>query len=522
MLVLHSYSDRNAKHRPPLSWSPRWSVTAAELSLIWIKAAPAAPLARRQRRALPWRPARRTPGRRSASQIGTAHGTRADAAHGPASWLPIAQLAVIATAASSCSRVRSATPISDPSMTLTRPGTTNSRSETRLGRSRKTGGNVRRGSKPVCWVPNHTGSRMKAAKIGLYVGWLLTAIGGITQPIPHAHVMSALGYFLGENTLLVSGIAYGIVALRRGNSFPLKVAIGTFVFLVGFPVVVVAIATSGQIRFVTGYGTSWQFWLFIQVRAFLIQSVLALVLALPHYLNKRIEWGKASDQTKTLLPSWIAALAALATGGQIIMLHYYRGPFRSTPVSTVVIAALLVSALLAPVYKWVTRTVWIKGLSTTFSPSRWYKAISEVLREIIPRSSDITVTPREQPVDPDEMLRLVATCKCLTCRFHRLRCATCRDYRKDMREGLGSEPITRKEGDPAISESGDGPLSVRRYSSTVKGASRFLRKWPLATLDRGASIPSPGGSQGPGRSLPGPESGHSLQSAGGHEETATP
>ena len=39
--------------------------------------------------------------------------------------------------------------------------------------------------------------------------------------------------------------------------------------------------------------------------------------------------------------------------------------------------------------------------------------------------------------------------------------------------------------------SGDGPLSVRRHPSTVNGASRFLRKWPSTTIDRGASVPPP-------------------------------
>jgi len=32
---------------------------------------------------------------------------------------------------------------------------------------------------------------------------------------------------------------------------------------------------------------------------------------------------------------------------------------------------------------------------------------------------------------------------------------------------------------------------VRGRPSTVNGASRFLRKWPTATLDRGASAPPP-------------------------------
>ena len=40
--------------------------------------------------------------------------------------------------------------------------------------------------------------------------------------------------------------------------------------------------------------------------------------------------------------------------------------------------------------------------------------------------------------------------------------------------------------------SGDGPLSVRGCSSTVKDASRFLRKWPPATLER-RSLCTPSG-----------------------------
>jgi hypothetical protein len=45
----------------------RTSYCTAESDGIWIKAAPAAPLARRQRRPQPWRPARRTPGHAQSS-----------------------------------------------------------------------------------------------------------------------------------------------------------------------------------------------------------------------------------------------------------------------------------------------------------------------------------------------------------------------------------------------------------------------------------------------------------------------
>ena len=51
--------------------------------------------------------------------------------------------------------------------------------------------------------------------------------------------------------------------------------------------------------------------------------------------------------------------------------------------------------------------------------------------------------------------------------------------------------------------SGDGPLSVRGCPSTVKGALlRFLRKWPMATLDRGASAPLRSATEGQARACP--------------------
>src|SRR6266567_4131381 len=46
-----------------------------------------------------------------------------------------------------------------------------------------------------------------------------------------------------------------------------------------------------------------------------------------------------------------------------------------------------------------------------------------------------------------------------------------------------------------------------------QGRFAFLRKWPTATLDRGASAPPPVSNQRPGRSLPGPDAGHPLQGA---------
>jgi hypothetical protein len=58
--------------------------------------------------------------------------------------------------------------------------------------------------------------------------------------------------------------------------------------------------------------------------------------------------------------------------------------------------------------------------------------------------------------------------------------------------------------------SGDSPLSVRRHPSTVNGASRFLQKWPSATIDRGASMPPPARNQRSGTSLSEPDAGHPL------------
>jgi hypothetical protein len=65
--------------------------------------------------------------------------------------------------------------------------------------------------------------------------------------------------------------------------------------------------------------------------------------------------------------------------------------------------------------------------------------------------------------------------------------------------------------------SGDGPRSVRRRPSAVNGASRFLRKWPPATLDRGASTPPPASIMGqaePARTGRGPSPARGRRSPG--------
>jgi hypothetical protein len=65
-----------------------------------------------------------------------------------------------------------------------------------------------------------------------------------------------------------------------------------------------------------------------------------------------------------------------------------------------------------------------------------------------------------------------------------------------------AEPArTRCKDNSPGSRSGDGPLSVRGCPSTVKGASRLLRKWPTATLER-RSLCTPSGQKPRARQQP--------------------
>jgi hypothetical protein len=67
--------------------------------------------------------------------------------------------------------------------------------------------------------------------------------------------------------------------------------------------------------------------------------------------------------------------------------------------------------------------------------------------------------------------------------------------------------------------SGDGPLSVRERPSTVKGTRRSIltaSQKPSSgpALERRCLAPLRSETQGPGRSLPGPDAGHRLHAAG--------
>jgi hypothetical protein len=67
--------------------------------------------------------------------------------------------------------------------------------------------------------------------------------------------------------------------------------------------------------------------------------------------------------------------------------------------------------------------------------------------------------------------------------------------------------------------SGDGPLSVRERPSTVKGTRRSIltaSQKPSSgpALERRCLAPLRSETQGPGRSLPGPDAGHPLHAAG--------
>src|SRR6185437_3501121 len=106
--------------------------------------------------------------------------------------------------------------------------------------------------------------------------------------------------------------------------------------------------------------------------------------------------------------------------------------------------------------------------------------------------------------------------------WHRPSAASARPGTTTVGRGA-SDPQSYRQAEGARVQvrlrSGDSPLSVRGCPSTVKGASRFLRKWPPATLER-RSLCTPSGQKPRARtSLPGPDAGHPLQGAGiSHEE----
>ena len=163
--------------------------------------------------------------------------------------------------------------------------------------------------------------------------------------------------------------------------------VGWIVYLLGFQTLAATLASSGNVvgslSWFESEITGGAGGVMIVVVATLMQvGILFLLVIIPDERREYLPWDRAKKLTRTLLPAWQAAAAAVLTWIDILLLHFAGGPLASTPVLVLMVAGFGVATLLVPLYQFMARSCWRYGAAAVFDPVRWRAAVVKVRREI--------------------------------------------------------------------------------------------------------------------------------------------
>jgi hypothetical protein len=127
--------------------------------------------------------------------------------------------------------------------------------------------------------------------------------------------------------------------------------------------------------------------------------LIAIPAVLRHWL---LPWGTASSLARSLVPSWLAAVATVLTWLYIILLHFGGGALARDPLGLIVVTGLAAALILVPVFQFVARSCWEYGFVAVFDPVRWHGAFRAVFDEVLgAHGSDVT-DKRHGPGQPHQ------------------------------------------------------------------------------------------------------------------------
>jgi hypothetical protein len=202
-----------------------------------------------------------------------------------------------------------------------------------------------------------------------------------------------------------------IKAARR--SYPKEVStaavvvtvVACAVYLLGFQVLVAALASSGNLTaifpwYTAGYSVGG-FAIAVASDGCLL-GIPYLLVVYPRGLRKSLPWDGATELSRTLLPAWLAAAASVLTWIYVLLLHFGWGPLTSTPARVLLVAGLGVATLLAPLYQFIARSCWQYGSEAVFDPVRWRAAVMKVHKEIAAAQFLYPQTGKAQPTNTSD------------------------------------------------------------------------------------------------------------------------
>ena len=189
--------------------------------------------------------------------------------------------------------------------------------------------------------------------------------------------------------LLLIKAARRTSAKETSTAMVVVAVVGLIVYSTGFQILAATLASSGNVTGslswlkdgITGGAGSWGV-MIVVVAVFLQVGIMFMLVIIPDELREYLPWDRAKKLSRTLLPAWQAAAAAVLTWIDIMLLHFAGGPLASTSLLVLMVAGFGVATLLVPLYQFIARSCWQYGAAAVFDPVRWRAAVVKVRREI--------------------------------------------------------------------------------------------------------------------------------------------
>jgi hypothetical protein len=229
--------------------------------------------------------------------------------------------------------------------------------------------------------------------LGLVLVWGGAAIHAVVHAsavMRTSQDVEAAGGILFGSAIVIGVLRFLKRLMPKGTSVAaaLVVDVAAYGFFVLVPPVLVALVTSGGswsaiVAAMLGRGGhGFAADVFGAVR-FACQLIsLLLLVGVPAVLRRWLPWHTASEMARSLVPSWLAATAAILTWLYIVLLHFGGGALAHDPMGLIVVAGIGAASLLAPLFQFIARSCWEYGSLALLDPLRWRGAARTVADEI--------------------------------------------------------------------------------------------------------------------------------------------
>jgi hypothetical protein len=224
----------------------------------------------------------------------------------------------------------------------------------------------------------------------IITGVVLTVLGvamHLHWPDSPARKIAIAGGIVLVLGILMVAVRHLVVPADTGFAALVTVDLVLTTFTIGFPVLTIVLATSGATgSALKALGANKGASSVAAAAGIICLAVIeAAVILVPQQLRKRhLCINTVSELARTLVPSWLTAVAAVATLAYVFLLRFGDGALSGSGFGTLAVAAggAAAAVLLVPVYQFTARSCWEHGLETVLDPQHWRQAVTDVRSEL--------------------------------------------------------------------------------------------------------------------------------------------